>query len=252
MPETWTGYERAKAYAERYRYTGLVFALDKGIVFIDLDRAIDPATGEITSPEARRLLELLPDTYTETSVGGAGIHILLKGGLPPDAYRRNDGKGIEMYDTRRFVCMTGDVTNGSGEIKDYSDRIGQIAYDFVGRRPPAHEYAVIPATQSDTELIARISGSKQGAKFQALYRGDMFGYPSHSHADSAFVFVLAWWVRDPAQIDRIFRSSGLMREKWDSRRGGGTYGGQLIDEALSTVIPRRGYVPQRKIQQAEL
>ena len=238
-PETWSSYDCAKAYAEKHRYKGLVFALGTGITFIDIDNAIDGISGEIISPQARRLMELLPDTYTEKSVSGTGLHILIGGSLPPDAYRRNDKAGIEMYDNRRFSCMTGDSLNGSREIKDYSDKIGQIAYEFVGKRPPAREYAVTPATQSDTELIGQISKSRQGAKFQALYTGDKSAYPSHSHADSGFVFLLAWWTQDPAQIDRIYKSSGLMREKWLSKRGSGTYGGQLISEALSKVRGRR-------------
>jgi primase-polymerase (primpol)-like protein len=85
------------------------------MTFIDIDHAIKD--GEIVSKEAKRLLELLPDTYTEKSVSGTGIHILLKGSLPPDAYRRNDRKGIEMYDSRRFICMTGDIMNRGREIK---------------------------------------------------------------------------------------------------------------------------------------
>ena len=113
-------------------------------------------------------------------------------------------KGIEMYDTRRFICMTGDVINASGEIKDYSDRIGQIVYEFLGRRPPKREYTAAPATQSDTELIKKISDSRQGIKFNNLYKGDTSGYPSHSHADSALVFMLAWWTQNPLQIDSIF------------------------------------------------
>ncbi|GHU97938.1 hypothetical protein FACS1894211_00770 [Clostridia bacterium] len=239
MPETWVSYGQAKAYAERYRhYKGLVFALDKGIMFIDIDHAVNKDTGEIISPEAKRLLELLPDTYSEVSTSGTGLHILLKGSLPADAYRRNDKNGIEMYDTRRFVCMTGDTLNGSREIKDYTDRIAGIAYEFAGRRLPRTEYAAQSATQTDQDLMAQIVKSRSAVKFQALYGGDTFGYPSWSHAESALVFMLAWWTRDPAQIDSIVRSSGLIRPKWDDRRGAGTYGSQLIDEALSIVQPR--------------
>ena len=75
-------------------------------------------------------------------------------------------------------------------------------------------------------------------KFSALYGGNISGYPSHSHADSAFAFMLAWWTQDPAQIDSIFRSSGLYRDKWDSLRGSMTYGEGLIHDALSRVAPR--------------
>jgi putative DNA primase/helicase len=143
-----------------------------------------------------------------------------------------------MYDNRRFICITGDTLNGSREIKDYSDKIADIAYQFAGKRPPIKAYAVIPATQSDTDLIGAISKSRSATKFQALYRGDTSGYPSHSHAESALIFTVAWWSRDPSQIDRIYRSSGLSRSKWDERRGSGTYGGNLISEALSTVRQR--------------
>ena len=244
-PETWVSYKRAKTYAEKYRYNGLVFALYKEIVFIDIDHAIDE-NGNIILPAAKRLLEMLPDTYAEKSASGTGIHILLKGSLPPDAYRRNDGAGIECYDTRRFVCMTGDLLGGCKEVKDYSDSIADISYEFVGRRPPKREYVPVPAAQSDAELIAKVSNSRQGIKFNALHGGDMHGYPSHSHADSGLVFLLAWWTQDPAQIDRIFRSSGLMRDKWDSPRGAGTYGSQLIDEALSAVAPRAENRRQRE------
>jgi len=237
-PETWDEFNKAEYFRKRFRYKGLTFALDKGITFIDLDHAIDKESGEIISPEAKRLLELLPDTFAERSVSGTGIHILFKGTLPDDALKRNDEKGIEIYSERRFICMTGDLIDNRGELLDYSDRIADIAYEFTGKRPPPREYTPIAATATDNELIEQIRNSRQAAKFNELYGGNTSGYPSHSNADSALIFTLAWWTQDPAQIDRIFRSSGLYRDKWDSLRGGTTYGGLLIDDALSRVTPR--------------
>jgi primase-polymerase (primpol)-like protein len=181
---------------------------------------------------------MLPDTYAERSISGTGIHILFYGALPPDALKRNDGKGIEIYDTRRFVCMTGDLIGKAKNLADYSDRIAAIAYEFTGRRAPLRERQDVQSNTSDAELIGQIRNSRQGTKFNALYGGDTVAYPSHSHADSALVFTLAWWTQDSAQIDRIFRSSGLYRDKWNSPRGGTTYGGLLIDDALSRVTPR--------------
>jgi putative DNA primase/helicase len=236
--ETWEEFNKAEHYRKRYKYQGLVFALDKGIVFIDLDHVINKESGEITSPEAKRLLELLPDSFAERSVSGTGIHILCRGELPDDALKRNDEKGIEIYSTKRFICMTGDIIDGRSELKDYSDKIAEIAYEFTGRRPPPREYTPTPADTGNTELIEQICNSRQRAKFNALMQGDISGYPSHSHADSALVFMLAWWTQDISQIDGIFRLSGLYRDKWDSPRGGTTYGGLLIDDALSRVVPR--------------
>jgi putative DNA primase/helicase len=251
-PETWEEFFKAEYYRKRYKYQGLVLALDKDIVFIDLDHAINKESGEIISPEAKRLLELLPDTYAERSVSGTGIHILFRGNLPDDAYKRNDEKGIEIYSTKRFICITGDLIDNRSELKDYSERIADIAYEFTGRRPPPREYIPMPSSATDAELIEEIRSSRQGTKFNTLYGGDMSAYPTHSHADSALVFMLAWWTQDPSQIDSIFRSSGLFREKWDSSRGNMTYGGLLIDDALSHVTPRTARQSSRDYAGSEM
>ncbi|MFQ7644172.1 hypothetical protein, partial [Ruthenibacterium lactatiformans] len=45
--------------------------------------------------------------------------------------------------------------------------------------------------------------------------------PSHSEADIALCNALAWWTNcDAARVDRLFRQSGLMREKWDRQQSG--------------------------------
>ena len=66
-----------------------------------------------------------------------------------------------------------------------------------------------------------------------LYSGNISEFGSHSEADLALCSLLAFWCnRDAVQIDRIFRSSGLMREKWDERHGAQTYGQMTISEAV--------------------
>jgi primase-polymerase (primpol)-like protein len=46
-----------------------------------------------------------------------------------------------------------------------------------------------------------------GEKFAKLWSGDVSGYPSQSEADLALCGILAFWTRDRAQIDRLFRQS---------------------------------------------
>ena len=54
---------------------------------------------------------------------------------------------------------------------------------------------------------------------------------------------LAWWTnRDAQRVDRLFRQSGLMREKWDRRQSGSTYGAITVQNAVAAV--RQGYNPQ--------
>lgn len=95
---------------------------------------------------------------------------------------------------------------------------------------------------SDDELIDKICKSKNGNKFNDLWRGDIDqlkfqrGFPSASEADLALCSILAFWTgKDPTQMDRIFRRSGLMREKWDSLRGDRSYGEITIGTAISNT-----------------
>lgn len=245
-PETWSDFETAKRYCQKYRYKGLVFALTKGITFIDIDHAIDKTTGEILSEEAKQLMLLLADTYIERSVSGTGIHILMRGNLPEDARNRNDKKGLEMYDTNRFICVTGDLLSSNTELKDCSNLVPKINRDFIGVRPEPVTFsrAAIDWSPSDDELIDKIRKSKIAERFDALYGGAVAGFTDHSSADFALCSLLAWWTQDAAQIDRIFRCSGLYRPKWDTSRGNLTYGSLTIERALQAQSGR--YEPRTR------
>lgn len=87
---------------------------------------------------------------------------------------------------------------------------------------------------SDTEVIRQIRASKKSDVFQQLWQGDFAGHPSRSEADLALCNTLAFWTRkNPEQIDRLFRMSGLMRDKWDQKHGSQTYGAMTIAKAIT-------------------
>ena len=51
----------------------------------------------------------------------------------------------------------------------------------------------------------------------------------------AFCNMLAFWCgRDVELMDSIYRSSGLMRSKWDRKQSGSTYGMLTLQKAVST------------------
>jgi hypothetical protein len=87
--------------------------------------------------------------------------------------------------------------------------------------------------------------AKNGSDVEALWQGTWQGrHGSQSEADLAFCNHLAFWTgRDAARMDRLFRESGLMRDKWDTRRGDGTYGSQTIATAVAAC--REVYEPHR-------
>ncbi|MBR2284600.1 MAG: hypothetical protein IJ874_09340 [Ruminococcus sp.] len=76
--------------------------------------------------------------------------------------------------------------------------------------------------------------------FGKLCSGDICGFASHSEADMAFCEHLACNGITASAIDMAYRNSGLMRDKWDRKQGGSTYGEQTISKAIqNTSIYRR-------------
>ena len=109
---TWSTFEAAQAAYERggFAGVGIVLTVDLGIVGIDIDHVVDPATGTVLA-EARQLVEEL-DSYSEVSPSGTGLRIFAKGNLLPKAWRKQEdafglGTGLEMYDSGRYLTVTG-------------------------------------------------------------------------------------------------------------------------------------------------
>ena len=93
---------------------------------------------------------------------------------------------------------------------------------------------------SDGELLEIMFNSQNGDKIRSLFSGDTSGYANDdSRADLALCSYLAFWTNnDLARMDALFRQSGLMRRKWDEKRGAQTYGAMTISKAL---IAGEGY-----------
>src|SRR5262249_1077926 len=109
-PTSWTTFSAAEAaYRDPdNRLDGLSFALTPPIIGIDLDRCIDRET-KIVEPWAQKIVDAI-NSYSEISPSGTGIHILAIGSLP-DNGRKKDR--IEVYQDRRFLCITGQRFNGT-------------------------------------------------------------------------------------------------------------------------------------------
>ena len=92
---------------------------------------------------------------------------------------------------------------------------------------------------TDEELIKLVSASKDGEDFGKLYRGEWQGmFKSQSEADFALCRKLAFWSgKNAGQMNRIFCTSGLMRDKWNEPHfaGGTTYGAKTVSNACAAT-----------------
>lgn len=244
-PSTFADFNTAmKAYAIG-GWDGIGYRVSEGIGAIDIDHCIreDGSLNDV----AASILGIFSAAYFERSPSGTGLRGFFK--LSPDFaydktvyYINNRKHGLEVYlpgTTNRFVTVTGDMFRAGTVTQD--DAALQNALDTFMKRTTrtATAFKGSPVSYfTDEQVIKHASESKSGDKFTALYAGNWEeGYDSQSDADMAFVSMLCFWCGCvEEQIDRIFRSSGLMRDKWDRMTGDATYGQITIRNAVSNVM----------------
>lgn len=237
----------AGAEAVQSKYDGLGVGIFGDLAAIDIDHCIDK--GGSYNQLARDIVfwfeARIPPAYIETSPSGTGIRILFRApGFQYDKqkyYINNQKIGLEVYvagATNKYVTVTGNAQVKCDELPDCTEELEMILEHHMRRDSNSQASAAVPPSTSvipgDTELLEKISVSKQGQQFDRLWTGDTSGHGGDdSAADLALCNMLAFWTgKDAIRMDTLFRQSGLMREKWDKMHGAMTYGAMTIEKAI--------------------
>lgn len=257
----------ATAQARAAGFDGIGIGIFDDIAGIDIDHCIDDA-GQL-SPMAQDIVQTM-DAYTEISPSGKGLRILfLAPGFQYDKdryYIKESKQGLEVYIagmTNRYLTVTGNTLRSS-DLVDRTKQLQSVLDRYMKRntadQQPQGQQSLdswqyvrmqqrTAADLSDRELIDRAMNARNGSAFTALWNGDISGYPSHSEADQALCNLLAFWTgKDAARMDALFRQSGLMRDKWNRRQSGTTYGAITIQKAIASC--REVYTPPQERPQA--
>jgi len=251
-PANWLTYDEARA-AQGSRTdltTGFVLTAEDPYVFLDWDDCRGPDGQWIPQVVERFTPFMQRGAAGEVSQSGRGLHVLARADQARVADRRNKygtadrpdaGNWCEFYSQGRFVAFSRrglDGWQGSFDV-DITDLV-------LAQVPQREAEAVAIPTgrdpewvgpEDDDELIRRMLRSSpgigaafgNGATVQDLWNanaavlGRIWPSPSGaaydaSSADMALMIHLAFWTgRDGPRMDRLFRRSGLMREKWEKR-----------------------------------
>src|SRR5262249_50243063 len=212
---------------------------------VDLDHCFDPSTRQ-GEPWAVEIIQKM-QSYSEFSPSGEGIRIFIKGILPPGTRKKGN---IAIYTTGRYFTVTGHrLKNAPAVIETRQEAIDWLFETFLKEeeKPKAERVNGNGAwNPSDAELLEKAFAAKNGDKLSRLFDGDVSDYPSPSEADMALCSMLAFWAADETQLDRLFRRSGLMREKWDEKHGDTTYGERTISKAWANRTEYYEPHPQRQ------
>lgn len=233
QPDTWAAFETACAGVAAGYYYGIGFEFSETDPFVGVDFDHCIQGGKLDQNVAAWVEQF--NSYTEVSPSGTGLHILCKGKLPGGAIKT---AAVEIYDRGRYFTLTGNVYGPPRPLRDAQDVIDAMYTALTATRqqpddkPTEQLHSGVDLT--DEKLLEIATNAKNSELFTALFTGNWPGrFPSQSEADITLCNLLAFYTgRNPEQMDRLFRQSGLMRDKWDRPQSGSTYGVITIKNAI--------------------
>ena len=282
-PGSFAAFDVTMMETERGNYSGIGIGMFNGICAIDLDDCVTDS-GFYTETAAQIIELMHSYTETSPSGNGVHILFRADGFRYDVGryYIMNHPRRIEVYvagATSKYVTVTGQRVNEypfgerSKELSELlerymtrSDAVAGVPFEggqqavpigegkqgqpcgrngVNGRNPQYGGNTNGASYLQDDELLQKAQSCRNGESFRRLWEGDCSGYPSQSEADMALCRQLAFWTgRDAQQMDRLFRRSGLMREKWDRPQCGSTYGAITIQNAIKGCS--KVYTPTQK------
>jgi P4 family phage/plasmid primase-like protien len=224
---TWVTYDEAVYARDTYGMDGVGFKIPDGYFFLDVDHR------ELDDHLVQKLLTRF-DSYAERSVSGGGIHIYGRcdASLIPTStdangrvkldrayYMKNPHNGVELYYggiTNRFAVFTGNVIWGK-PLRDCTEALLATLDEDMRRQEKPAEKKLAKSHDAVFDVVGNLLRQGNADKFRKLYQdGDFSDYGSQSEADCALCAMIAFRTGpDPDMIDRVFRASALMREKWE-------------------------------------
>lgn len=237
-PDTWSDFETAVRQSGKYSGIGFMFSNSPffGVDLDDMPNDIEDYQNGGADNIISEFVNTL-QSYTEFSQSKTGVHIICKGTLPEGRRKaKNDSGGFEMYENGRFFVVTGNYCSEYGYINDCTESVKPLHSKYFGKtaEPKPNRQNITVNLNSVDDIVRAACSAKNGSLFKALYSGDFSAYSSQSEADMAFCNMLAFWCGcDAEKMDAIFRQSGLMRDKWDRKQSGTTYGVITLQKAIS-------------------
>ena len=224
----WVLFEDASDIAANANFDGVGFVIPKGYAVIDMDYLEDE--------NVPQQIGVLIPSYMEVSPSGEGRHIVAKvdvtaiptedGKLASAYYVKNPHNHLELYIgglTNRYMTFTGDAVKDVAVV-DCTQGILSFLEKYMRRDNFRKDASAVVDEEeeakklSDMEIIQIAGGrAKNADKFNKLYvQGDKSEYGSGSESDLALCNYLAFYSQgDEETIDRLYRSSAIMREKWE-------------------------------------
>lgn len=257
-PGDWLPWDKARIIYESntaangYGGVGVLMSSLPGMVGIDIDKCLEGGEVKAEFAEVVTAIEAM-GSYVEVSPSGAGLRAFVFGSLP-DGCRERVGE-VEIYGpaSTRYLTVTGRAWSGVGArgVSENQPAVDGLLARFGFLKPTDPRDALYltnasrgagnlddefwpDVTDDEIAKLMRVN-NRRGLVTRLLDGKTEDAGGDHSKADFMLCCQIANFTRDEDQIDRLFRKSGLMRPKWNERRGSDAYGNQTIYSALDAV-----------------
>ncbi|TCT15679.1 P4 family phage/plasmid primase-like protein [Natranaerovirga pectinivora] len=175
--------------------------------------------------ELNKLLLSQFNSYAETSISGKGTHIFIRA-KKPEGYKHVDRYGIvEVYDSARFMIVTGDIIGSNQEVVDCQDELNKLCETHLPKLQNENIEFIDQGIYevSNDDVLEKIKSFKKGKlflegnweeveKWDKDSRCSIKAYDSQSAADFAFISQILYVNgNNPAQAEEIFKTSKMYR-----------------------------------------
>lgn len=232
-PANWHPYEDTVAALQRLpkgEYTlGFYLTEEDPYWFLDMDKCVENGQWKA---HVLTLCQWFPGALIERSSSGKGLHVIGRGQVPLHGCVHKP-LGLEFYTEARGIAFGLDGEAQGSADTDHTAMVGMLVAQYFPYKARADRAAGAReewrGPEDDEELIRRALAARSGAgatfggkaTFAQLWRGEV---PQTSEADMALAAHLAFWTGcDEARMERLMMRSGLVREKWQTRRRDYTY-----------------------------
>ena len=214
-PATWATFEAASRGRGRLPATASA-TCSRPTIRSSASTSTRPAGSRPRRDHARARLAM-----RETSVGGNGVHVIVQATL--NGHARNRRGPFEVYEHGRYFVVTGEHVVGTPTtIEERQAKLDEVLAHFLPK-PRARAHASRPSRPStSTTRSCSSARSRPQRRRRSATSAKAAGSAATRRSPrptSRSARTLAFWTgRDPARIDRLFRSCGLMPRKVGARR----------------------------------
>lgn len=218
-------FDHANSYSKHYNDAPIGLILSENDPFVVIDMDVTDADSQAkkgqpidsrkwtTKEQLDRYWSIVEafSSYTEVSISGKGLHLIVKGKLDK-GYRRD---GVEVYPHGRFIICTGNMVVNK-PIAERQSLLDTLVKEMESVGVNRIELEELPETEHDSSIWDKAMKASNSEKFIRLCEGKWseMGFPSQSEADMALMSMFAFYSNSNAQCKRMFRQTNLgVREK---------------------------------------